>query len=58
MGGVDFPRPSPFTITDVHMDPLKDRYREIRRWYARDQGRSTFDEVAALIERPASVRAA
>lgn len=26
-----------------------DRYREIRRWYARDRGRTTLAEVAALL---------
>ena len=33
------------------MDPA-DRYREIRRWYARDHGRSTLVELLALLERP------
>jgi len=28
-----------------------DRYREIRRWYARDRGASTAREIAGLIER-------
>jgi len=27
-----------------------DRYREMRRWYARDAGRSTLEEIAALLE--------
>jgi len=27
------------------------RYREIRRWYARDRGTTTVEEVVALIER-------
>lgn len=29
------------------------RYREIRRWYARDHGRSTADEIISLVERAA-----
>jgi hypothetical protein len=28
-----------------------DRYREIRRWYARDHGRTTLDEVVSMMER-------
>jgi hypothetical protein len=31
-----------------------DRYREIRRWYARDRGLTTLEEVVALMERVAS----
>lgn len=29
-----------------------DRYKEIRRWYARDQGRTTLAEIAELLLRP------
>ena len=29
----------------------EDRYREIRKWYARDKGRTTVAEVVAIIER-------
>ena len=36
----------------------QDRYREIRRWYARDRGRSTLDEVVTIMTRPASAKAA
>ncbi len=32
----------------------EDRYREIRRWYARDHGRSTLDELVAMLERGAA----
>jgi Thioredoxin len=32
-----------------------ERYREIRRWYARDRAVSTLEEVVALIERPTTV---
>lgn len=28
-----------------------DRYREIRRWYARDRGRAILDEVVRMVER-------
>lgn len=31
----------------------EDRYREVRRWYARDQGRTALEEIAALVERTA-----
>lgn len=34
------------------------RYRELRRWYARDQGASTLEEIVALIERAAGLRKA
>ena len=27
-----------------------DRYREIRRWYARDRGRTTLEEIVQLLE--------
>jgi thioredoxin-like negative regulator of GroEL len=30
-----------------------DRYREIRRWYARDRALSTLEEVVAIMERAA-----
>lgn len=35
--------------------PKEDRYRQIRRWYARDGGRTTIREVVELIERVAKV---
>jgi len=31
-----------------------DRYREVRRWYARDRGRTTLDEFISLVEEAAS----
>lgn len=31
----------------------EDRYREMRRWYARDRGRTTLEEIAQLLERTA-----
>lgn len=30
--------------------PKDDRYREIRKWYARDRGESTIEEVLSLLE--------
>lgn len=30
------------------------RYREVRRWYARDRGRTTLEELVALLERVAA----
>lgn len=35
-----------------------EKYRHIRAWHARDRGRTTVDEVLALIERAAGVGAA
>lgn len=32
------------------------RYREIRKWYARDKGRTTLEEVVAMIERASGAR--
>jgi len=31
--------------------PKEDRYREMRRWYARDRGASAIDELLTVIER-------
>lgn len=31
--------------------PKDERYRETRRWYARDGGQSTIEEIARLLER-------
>ena len=33
-----------------------DRYREIRRWYARNHGRTTLDEVVSMLERGSATR--
>ena len=47
------PRPAPLQRwvleTGLGM-PKEERYREVRRWYARDQGRTTLDEIVALLE--------
>ena len=36
----------------MELDP-KDRYREVRRWYARDRGRTTMEEVLELLGKSA-----
>jgi hypothetical protein len=38
--------------------PSKDRYREVRRWYAKDRGRTTAHEVLAEIQTAIRRRAA
>ena len=30
-----------------------DRYREVRKWYVRDRGRTTLEDVVALVEQAA-----
>lgn len=37
------------------MEP-DDRYREVRRWYARDQGRTALEEIVELLERTAEIK--
>lgn len=53
------PRPAAlqqWVLTEgVKLEP-EQRYREIRRWYARDKGATTIEEVVALIERVAASR--
>lgn len=39
--------------TGMQMEPGP-RYRDIRRWYARDRGQTTLDEVIGMLERAAS----
>jgi len=51
------PRPAPLQAW-VHtegrrLDPVE-KYREVRRWYARDRGATTIAELVALLERAAS----
>lgn len=36
--------------------PTDERYRRIRTWYARDQGRTTLEEVVSLMERAEAER--
>lgn len=51
------PRPEPlqrWMLSDEarRLNP-DDRYRKVRRWYARDQGRTTLEEVTELLKRTA-----
>ncbi len=34
--------------------PKDERYREVRRWYARDRGHTTLDELLTLMEKAAA----
>ena len=43
-----------FTSPEAQAMEKTDRYREMRRWYARDGGRSTLEEIAALLEATAA----
>lgn len=48
------PRPSPLQrwVREVGLDLAPaERYREARRWYARDRGRTTLEEVLEIMER-------
>jgi hypothetical protein len=50
------PRPLPlqaWVTTDGQELARDERYREMRRWYARDRGRSTLEEVVARMEHTA-----
>ncbi|MBA3673168.1 MAG: thioredoxin family protein [Gemmatimonadaceae bacterium] len=52
------PRPADlqqWVLTDGRSLNKDARYREIRRWYARDRGRTTILEVVALLERAAGI---
>ncbi len=47
------PRPLQRWVTSPEaraMEP-SDRYREVRRWYARDRGHTTLEEFTALLEK-------
>lgn len=50
------PRPAPlqrWVLSEgMKLDPAE-RYREIRRWYARDRGATTIEEIVSLLERVA-----
>lgn len=51
------PRPAPLQERferELRRMPPEPRYRELRRWYATNRGRSTALEVAELIERSAA----
>jgi Thioredoxin len=48
------PRPAElqaWVLGPGHALPSGDRYREIRRWYARDHGHAILSEVLAMMER-------
>lgn len=50
------PRPAElqsWVLTTGKQMPPEERYREIRRWYARDGGRTTLEEIVALLEQAA-----
>jgi hypothetical protein len=50
------PRPTPlqrWVLTEGQALEKGERYREVRTWYARDRGRTTMEEVLALLERAA-----
>ncbi len=51
------PRPAPiqeWVMTEgMKLDPA-DRYREVRRYYARDKGRTALDEFLRILERAAT----
>ena len=47
------PRPTPlqeWVRDDLLARPQEERYKEIRRWYARDRGATTAREIADLVE--------
>ena len=47
------PRPRPlqqWVLTEGLALPKPDRYREVRRWYARDHGLTTLEEIATMLE--------
>lgn len=47
------PRPRPlqeWVLTEGLQLPPEERYAEARRWYARDGGRTTLEEVVSLME--------
>jgi len=53
------PRPTQlqeWVLTEGLKLPAEERYREIRRWYARDKGVTTVNEIVALLERVAGTR--
>lgn len=53
------PRPSEIQawVMEEGLDmPSADRYREVRRWYARDRGRSTLEEILDVFRLAATGR--
>ncbi|MCC6432946.1 MAG: thioredoxin family protein, partial [Gemmatimonadaceae bacterium] len=55
------PRPAPlqsWVRSEGHALDKTARYREVRRWYARDRAQTTLTEILALLEGGAAARAA
>lgn len=51
------PRPAPiqeWVMTEGMQLEVEDRYREVRRYYARDRGRTSLDEFLRILERAAA----
>ena len=52
-------RPDPLqrwvTSSEAQQLSKEDRYREIRRWYSRDRGRTALEEITQLLERGATI---
>src|SRR5690606_33269587 len=47
------PRPRPlqeWVLSEGLELPPEERYAEVRRWYARDAGRTTIEEIVSLME--------
>jgi hypothetical protein len=47
------PRPrdlQAWVMTEGKRLPTEDRYREVRKWYARDRGLTTLEELVSLLE--------
>jgi hypothetical protein len=53
------PRPAPlqaWVSSEGQALSKEDRYREVRRWYARDRGLTTLHEIVAMVESAAAAR--
>jgi hypothetical protein len=56
------PRPRPLqawiSSEEAQLLSKQERYLEVRRWYARDEGRTALEEITALLESTAAAREA
>jgi len=55
------PRPAPlqgWVVNAGRVMTPEDRYREVRRWYARDRGTTTLAELLAVLRKAEAARAA
>lgn len=55
------PRPAPlqaWVSSEGQVLSKEDRYREVRRWYARDRGLTTLQEIVTMVESVAAARQA